>query len=109
MPATSWNRIQLNEPSTSWWIPERPSVWVVGFQLKKNSLLSGNRLSPLMYSFQLSHSMSLRDMSGVMYCDGESRSAFENRRACSVELMLEKLFDPVLPCAAASALSAWLA
>ena len=60
MPATSSKNIQLYEPSTSWWMPERPSVLVVGFQLKKNSLLSGNRLSPLMYSFQDSHSMSLR-------------------------------------------------
>ena len=52
--------IQLYEPRTSWWIPDRPRVWVVGFQLKKNSLLSGKRLSPLMSSFHDSHSMSLR-------------------------------------------------
>ena len=48
----SWKTIQLYEPRTSWWMPDRPRVWVVGFQLKKNSLLSGKRLSPLMSSFQ---------------------------------------------------------
>ena len=48
-------------------MPDRPSVLAVGFQLKKYSLLSGNRLSPLMSSFHDSHSMSLRYESAVMF------------------------------------------
>src|SRR5690242_6974795 len=110
-PATSWKNIQLYEPSTSWWMPERPNVWVTGFQLKKNSLLSGNLLSPLMSSFQDSHSMSCRYMSGVMDGDGYRRSAEEYSRACSVALMFEKLFEPWLHAwqATSAAWSAWLA
>src|SRR5215470_17717037 len=95
-PATSWYIIQLYEPSTSWWMPERPNVLVTGFQLKKNSLLSGNRLSPLMSSFQDSQEMSWRYMSGVMYGDGYCRRAVEYSRACRVALMLEKLLEPWL-------------
>ena len=62
--------MKLYAPRMLWWMPERPKVWVVGFQSKKYSLLSGYRLSPLTYSFHVSHSSSRRYMSGVMYCDG---------------------------------------
>src|SRR3954470_7505382 len=110
-PATSWKNIQLYEPSTSWWMPERPKVLVAGSHSKKNSLLSGNRLSPLMSSFQDSHEMSCRYIVGVMYGDGYARSALEYSRAWSVALMFEKLLLPWLHAsqAASAAWSAWSA
>jgi hypothetical protein len=40
-PTMSSRIIVLNAPRMLWWMPERPSVCVCGFQLKKYSLLSG--------------------------------------------------------------------
>ena len=90
-----------------WKIPDRPNVWVSGFQLKKNSLLFGRRLSPPTYCVQVDHSSRRRYIPVVMCGDGYCRSARANSCAWSVELMFEKLFEPGTPTAVASALSTW--
>ena len=51
-------------------MPERLKVRVAGSQPKKNSLLSGKRLSPSMYWTQVNHSRRLRYIAGVMNSDG---------------------------------------
>ena len=70
IPATSSKIIQLKEPRTSWWMNDRPSVLSSGSKSKKNSLLSGKRLSPSMYWVHDSHSISRRYICGVMCSDG---------------------------------------
>ena len=53
-----------------WKIPDRPNVRVSGFQLKKNSLLFGSRLSPPTYCTHVDHSSRARYMPGVTYVGG---------------------------------------